>query len=90
VNAVAPAVERNQKWLYEAATAYYGPYRADPKSFAWHGINVVAIAHRSVSDNVPLTTPDLPLPATLARDILGHIEDNRKIKGGTEMGQTVR
>ena len=36
VNAVAPTVERNQKWLDEAAKAYYGPYRADPKSFAWH------------------------------------------------------
>jgi hypothetical protein len=75
VNAVAPTVERNQKWLDEAAKAYYGPYRADPKSFAWHGINVVAVAHRSVCDNVPMTTPDIPLPAALARDILARIDD---------------
>ena len=75
VNAVAPTVERNQEWLDEAAKAYYGPYRADPKSFAWHGINVVAVAHRSVSDNVPLTTPDIPLPAALARDIQTRIDN---------------
>jgi hypothetical protein len=74
VNATAPSVERNQKWLDEAATAYYGPYRLEPKSYAWHGINTVAIAHRSVRDNVPLTVA-LPLPATLAREILGRIED---------------
>jgi trypsin-like peptidase/tetratricopeptide repeat protein len=74
VNAIAPAVTRNQKWLDEAATAYYGPYRLEPKSYAWHGINVVAVAHRSVRDNVPLATPGLPLPATLAREILERIE----------------
>jgi hypothetical protein len=74
VNATAPAVKRNQKWLDEAATAYYGPYRLEPKSYAWHGINVVAVAHRSVRDNVPLATPGLPLPATLAREILERIE----------------
>jgi S1-C subfamily serine protease len=74
VNAIAPAVNRNQKWLDRAAMAYYGPYKLKPKSYAWHGINVVAIAHRSVRDNVPLATPGLPLPATLAREILGHIE----------------
>jgi S1-C subfamily serine protease len=75
VNAIAPTVKRNQKWLDEAATAYYGPYRLEPKSYAWHGINVVAVAHRSVRDNVPLATPGLPLPATLAREILDRIED---------------
>jgi hypothetical protein len=74
VNAIAPAVTRNQEWLDEAATAYYGPYRLEPKSYAWHGINVVAVAHRSVRDNVPLATPGLPLPATLAREILERIE----------------
>jgi Trypsin-like peptidase domain/Tetratricopeptide Repeats-Sensor len=73
VNATAPAVKRNQKWLDEAATAYYGPYRLEPKSYAWHGINVVAVAHRSVRDNVPLA-PELPLPATLACEILERIE----------------
>jgi hypothetical protein len=74
VNAIAPAVGRNQKWLDQAATAYYGPYKLEPKSYPWHGINVVAVAHRSVRDNVPLATPDLPLPATLAREILERIE----------------
>ena len=74
VNAIAPAVGRNQKWLDQAATAYYGPYKLEPKSYAWHGINVVAVAHRSVRDNVPLTTPGLPLPPTLAREILDRIE----------------
>jgi len=74
VNATAPAVKRNQKWLDEAATAYYGPYRLEPKSYAWHGINVVAVAYRGVRDNVPLTTPGFPLPATLAQEILDQIE----------------
>ena len=74
VNATAPAVKRNQKWLEEAATAYYGPYRLEPKLYAWHGINVVAVGHRSVRDNVPLATPGLPLPGTLAREILERIE----------------
>jgi hypothetical protein len=74
VNAIAPAVGRNQKWLDQAATAYYGPYKLEPKSYAWHGINVVAVAHRSIRDNVPLTTPGLPLPPTLAREILDRIE----------------
>ena len=73
VNAIAPSVKRNQKWLDEAATAYYGPYRLKPESYGWHGINSVAIAHRSVSDNVPLSV-GLPLPATLAREILERIE----------------
>jgi hypothetical protein len=54
--------------------AYYGPYKLEPQSYAWHGINVVAVAHRSVRDNVPLATPGLPLPATLAREILERIE----------------
>lgn len=75
VNAIAPTVERNQKWLDEAAKAYYGPYSAAPELFAWHGINVVAVALRSVRDNVPLTTPDIPLPANLARKILKRIDD---------------
>ena len=73
VNATAAAVKRNQKWLNEAATAYYGPYRLEPKSYAWHGINVVAVAHRSIRDNVPLAS-GLPLPATLACEILERIE----------------
>ena len=75
VNAIAPTVNRNQKWLDQAAMAYYGPYKLEPKSYAWHGINVVAIAHRSVRDNVPLATPELPLPATLAREILERLEN---------------
>jgi hypothetical protein len=74
VNATAPAVKRNQKWLDDAATAYYGPYRLEPKSYAWHGINVVAVANRSVRDKVPLATPGLPLPAALAGEILERIE----------------
>jgi hypothetical protein len=74
VNAIAPTVNRNQQWLDQAAMAYYGPYKLEPKSYAWHGINVVAVAHRSVRDNVPLATPDLPLPATLAHEILERIE----------------
>ena len=74
VNAIAPTVNRNQKWLDQAAMAYYGPYKLEPKSYAWHGINVVAVAHRSVRDHVPLATPGLPLPATLAREILDRIE----------------
>jgi hypothetical protein len=74
VNAIAPTVNRNRKWLDQAAMAYYGPYKLEPKSYAWHGINVVAVAHRSVRDNVPLATPGLPLPATLAREILERIE----------------
>jgi hypothetical protein len=73
VNAAAPSVTRNQKWLDEAATAYYGTYQLKPESFGWHGINSVAIANRSVRDNVPLST-GLPLPATLARKILERIE----------------
>ena len=75
VNAIAPTVNRNQKWLDQAAMAYYGPYKLEPKSYAWHGINVVAIAHRSVRDNAPLATPGLPLPATLAREILERLEN---------------
>jgi tetratricopeptide (TPR) repeat protein len=74
VNAIAPAVGRNQKWLDQAAMAYFGPYKLEPKSYAWHGINVVAVAHRSIRDNVPLTTPGLPLPPALAREILDRIE----------------
>ncbi len=74
VNAIAPTVNRNQKWLDQAAMAYYGPYKLEPKSYAWHGINVVAVAHRSVRDHVPLAMPGLPLPATLAREILDRIE----------------
>jgi hypothetical protein len=35
----------------------------------------VAVAHRSVCDNVPLNTPDIPLPATLACDILARIDN---------------
>jgi hypothetical protein len=34
----------------------------------------VAVAHRSVRDSVPLATPGLPLPATLAGEILERIE----------------
>jgi hypothetical protein len=74
VNAIAPTVNRNQKWLDRAALAYYGPYKLEPKSYAWHGINVVAVAHRSIRDNVPLATPELPLPATLAHEILEYIK----------------
>jgi Trypsin-like peptidase domain/Tetratricopeptide Repeats-Sensor len=74
VNAIAPAVKRNQKWLDQAALAYYGPYKREPQSYAWHGINVVAVADRSVRDNVPLATRGLPLPATLAGEILERIE----------------
>jgi S1-C subfamily serine protease len=73
VNALAPTVTRNRKWLDEAATAYYGPYKLNPGSYGWHGINSVAIAHRSVQDSVPLST-GLPLPATLAQEILDRIE----------------
>ena len=74
VNATAPAVKRNQKWLEEAATAYYGPYKLEPRSYVWHGINVVAVTDRSLRDNVPLRTPGLPLPAALAGEILERIE----------------
>src|SRR5262252_1231535 len=45
VNALAPSVQRNQKWLDEAAKAYYGPYVLEPRSYGWHGINSVAIGH---------------------------------------------
>jgi S1-C subfamily serine protease len=73
VNALAPSLKRNQEWLDEAAKAYYGTYELKPESYGWHGINSVAIAHRSVKDNVPLST-QLPLPAKLAQEILGFIE----------------
>jgi hypothetical protein len=75
VNAKEPSVIRNQKWLDAAALAYYEPYKREPKSYGWHGINVVAVVDRGVRDNVPLKTPGLPLPATLAADILAVIED---------------
>ena len=74
VNAAAPLVTRNQKWLDEAATAYYGPYALKPESYGWHGINVVAIACRSIRDNVTLTA-DLPLPNKLATEILKRVEE---------------
>src|SRR5262249_32982152 len=64
---------RNQNWLDEAATAYYGPYALKPESYGWHGINAVAIASRSVRDNVPLSAK-LPLPPQLAKEILERIE----------------
>ena len=48
VNAIAPAVKRNQKWLDQAALAYYGPHKLEPQSYAWHGINVAAVG---ASDN---------------------------------------
>jgi hypothetical protein len=32
VNAIAPTVKRKQKWLDQAAMAYYGPYKLEPKS----------------------------------------------------------
>jgi hypothetical protein len=81
VNAMTPAVARNQKWLAEAAKAFYGVYSRDPNSYARHGINVVAIAHRSVRDNVPLALPGLPLPATIARQILERIETKDAMDG---------
>jgi hypothetical protein len=38
VNAIAPAVKRNQKWLDQAAMAYYGPYKREPPILrvAWY------------------------------------------------------
>lgn len=74
VNARAPSVKRNQKWLDQAASAYLVPYRRKPQDFGWHGINVVAVVNRGMHDKVPLTTADLPLPATLAAEILQRIE----------------
>ncbi len=74
MNAAAPTVNCNQKWLDRAVMAYYGPYKREPKSYAWHGVNVVAIAHRSIRDNVPIATSELPLPVTLAHEILEYIK----------------
>lgn len=75
LDALSPTVARNQKWLDQAAAWYFEPYRRLPVDHAWHGINVVAVAHRSVRDNVPLGTAGLPLPAALAREILQSIEN---------------
>jgi S1-C subfamily serine protease len=75
VNAATPGVARNQRWLDQAASFYYEPYKRSPESFAWHGINVVAVAHRGVRDNIPFDTPGIPLPTTLANAILQRIDD---------------
>ena len=83
VNAHEPGVQRNGKWLDEAAAFYYAPYKANPDAFAWHGINVVAIAHRAVRDNVALQTPGIPLPTTLAQGILEHIEQKDAVDSAT-------
>lgn len=74
LNAGEPSVERNQKWLDQAATSYYEPYKRDPGAFSWYGINVAAIAHRSDRDGVPLLTSGIPLPTNLAREILERLE----------------
>jgi S1-C subfamily serine protease len=79
VNAATPGVARNQRWLDQAASFYYGPYKRSPESFAWHGINVAAVAHRGVLDRVPLDTPGIPLPATLANAILQRIDNKDAI-----------
>jgi S1-C subfamily serine protease len=74
INAAAPALPRTQDWLARSAAAYFGPYQVAPEQHDWHGINVVAVAHRSQRDNVPLNVPGIPLPLTLAQAILERIE----------------
>ncbi len=74
VNAGAPEVARNQGWLEKAARAYFEPYQTAPDKHAWHGINVVAVADRSVRDGVTLDVPGIPLPRTLAQQILADVE----------------
>lgn len=74
MNAKQSNIKRNQKWLDEAAKFYYGPYQHNPEAFAWHGINVVALADRAVRDQVPLIAPGIPLPTTLAQEILQRVE----------------
>lgn len=74
INARAPGVPRNRDWLARAAAAYFGPYREAPLEHTWHGINVVAVAQRSLRDNVPLAVPGIPLPLALAQTILQQIE----------------
>lgn len=75
VNANAPKVARNRGWLEQAARAYFEPYRTAPEKHGWHGINVVAVAARSLRDKVPLKVPGIPLPTTLAEEILGAVND---------------
>jgi S1-C subfamily serine protease len=74
VNAREPAVARNRTWLEQAALAYFTPFKNDPEKRAWHGINVVAVADRSLRDRVTLRVPGIPLPLMLAEQILTQIE----------------
>lgn len=74
INAHEPGVARNRRWLEQSAQAYFTPYRDDPETRAWHGINVVAVADRSLRDKVTLRVPGIPLPLTLAEQILTQIE----------------
>lgn len=74
INAREPGVARNRRWLEQSAQAYFTPYKDDPKEHAWHGINIVAVADRSQRDRVVLRVPGIPLPLTLAEEILTRIE----------------
>lgn len=74
VNGRAPDVARNRRWLEEAAKAYFEPFQAAPDKHGWHGINVVAVADRSMRDGVTLNVPGIPLPRTLAEKIFGDVE----------------
>jgi pimeloyl-ACP methyl ester carboxylesterase len=54
--------------LQLALRAYYDVYRTNPKKYAWHGINVVALLARAERDGVPQS--GYPGYQELARQIL--------------------
>lgn len=83
LNALSPGVPRNQEWLNRSASWYFEPYRRKPDDHAWHGINVVAVSDRSVRDRVRLSTVGIPLPATLAGEILQRIENKDAVDQAT-------
>lgn len=79
VNARDPQNARQHENMRKAIGYYYEVYRADPPSYLWHGINVVALLVRAQRDKVPVDIREDE--AVLAQRILSEI--NRKVNNDT-------
>jgi hypothetical protein len=73
INNNDPKSPRNRANLERALNEYLFVYRLDPKTYLWHGINVVAIAARAARDQLPLT--GLPDPVAVATEILAVLKE---------------
>lgn len=63
----------NGAFLRKALQSYYTVYIADPRSFLWHGINVVALLYRAKQDGI--AADGYPSYRELAEKILAVVEE---------------